>query len=119
MSRSQTYNKLINTSRWQKLRRWHLGNHPWCEDCLKRGVHEVATEVHHITPCETVKDELSMAKLMYDPANLVSLCHTCHIERHMVLGSRKRGHTRNERTRAWNDGLMERFKRKFGGEGEG
>ena len=120
MSRSQAYIRLISTSRWQKLRRAKIADQPFCERCQERGRWEPATEVHHIVPCETARTEEEMERLMFDPSNLMSLCHDCHTIIHTESGSRKRkGMTGKERERQHNDALMERFLRKFGGEGEG
>jgi 5-methylcytosine-specific restriction endonuclease McrA len=65
-------NKFYQTTEWRLLRRVKLVNNPWCEECLKNGVHELADEVHHIIDIE--KDPTNC--LSYD--NLLSLCKSCH-----------------------------------------
>lgn len=86
--RNPKYVKLINSWRWQKLRRQHLADHPLCEQCKKRGRVVAATEVHHITPVGSVSDEMGMERLAYDPANLMSLCSQCHKDIHDTMPRR-------------------------------
>jgi 5-methylcytosine-specific restriction endonuclease McrA len=45
--------------------------HPLCADCQR-----LAQCVHHIVPRHVAPD------LMYDTANVVSLCNECHDARH-------------------------------------
>ena len=78
MSRNPIYNKSINNNRWVKLRRRKIEECPLCEICLKRGKTTAATEVHHIVPIESAKDEAVMRRLAYDYSNLQSLCRECH-----------------------------------------
>ena len=47
MSRNPIYIKLINSTRWKKLRMQKLKANPVCEECAKRDVSTLATEVHH------------------------------------------------------------------------
>ena len=91
MSKDATYNRLIHTSRWLSLRRWKLERQPLCETCMEEDRLTPATEVHHVVPAETAMTSAEMEGLMYDPHNLRSLCHACHIRAHMELGSRRRG----------------------------
>ena len=56
---------------WYKFREVFMMEHPLCAQCEKEGRITPATEVHHILPlCE------GGARL--DPANCMSLCHSCH-----------------------------------------
>ncbi len=88
MSRNgSAYHRLLNTSRWRELRARQLSCHPLCEDCMKMGLIIPATEVHHVVPVESAGDRERMTRLAYDPGNLVSLCPTCHTERHRQLRS--------------------------------
>lgn len=64
---------------WYKLRVWtrqlrpqQLLREPFCRVCAAQGKRERATEVDHITP------HRGRWSLFVDPANLQSLCHTCH-----------------------------------------
>ena len=81
------YDEIIRSYRWQSLRRSYIISHPVCEDCEMRGRTSVATEVHHIVPIETATSREGMEALAYDPGNLRSLCHDCHVAEHVRLGS--------------------------------
>lgn len=56
---------------WQRRRRIHLANHPWCVECLVKGVYEAATDVHHVVP------HRGDVKIFWS-SPLQSLCHACH-----------------------------------------
>lgn len=58
--------------RWQRESKAYLAEHPWCEDCLAKGIYEPATEVHH-----KVKHR-GNARLFWDKNNWMGLSHTCH-----------------------------------------
>jgi len=77
MSRNPIYIKLINSARWKKLRVQKLKANPVCEECAKRDVSTLATEIHHVTPVESVVGVAAMARLMFNWMNLQSLCHAC------------------------------------------
>lgn len=64
---------------WYKLPVWtrqlrpqQLLREPFCRVCAAQGKREYATEVDHITP------HRGRWSVFVDPANLESLCHTCH-----------------------------------------
>lgn len=78
------YRKLMHTRRWRELRKKKLRATVWCEDCLAVGRHEIATEVHHLTPILSTDHPAMMEKLAYDYSNLRALCHRCHCRRHSV-----------------------------------
>lgn len=80
------YIKLINSYRWQLLRRKKFIANPVCEDCLKQGRVTPTEEVHHIKPVESGRDEAEMTRLAYDFDNLRSLCKTCHRAYHEPPG---------------------------------
>lgn len=61
-----------------------------CVDCAAAGRAVIATEVHHVRPVEWEHSPSAMERLMFDPANLVCLCHACHRRRHAELRSRDR-----------------------------
>lgn len=84
--RRKDYRKLINSTRWQRVRAEVLARRPLCADCGERGIVRSAREVHHIIPLESVTDAARMASLAYDPLNLVGLCRECHLRRHAELG---------------------------------
>lgn len=58
--------------RWQKYRLKYLAAHPFCVMCLQEGKYVKATDVDHIKP------HRGDPKLMWDPANLRSLCRFHH-----------------------------------------
>lgn len=86
MSKNKDYNKLIHKGRWLRLRRDILSAHPLCQRCLEKDQYSPATEVHHIVPCENAAGPKEMERLMYDPHNLLALCHRCHVEVHIEMG---------------------------------
>lgn len=51
-----------------------------CEDCLKEGRITTGEEVHHIQ--ELTPDNIGNPAITLNPANLVLLCHACHMKRH-------------------------------------
>lgn len=106
MARNPEYIKLINTYRWKTLRLSKLTETPTCERCKQNGKFTIATEVHHITPIESVSDVNMMKILAFDKNNLMSLCKTCHKQIHIEMYSRK---SRQQVT----DEYLEKIKRKF------
>lgn len=58
--------------KWRAESKEYLAEHPWCAECLKRDVHEPATEVDHIVPHKGNK------RLFWDRKNWQGLCHRCH-----------------------------------------
>ncbi len=87
MSRNPIYIKLINTTRWRKLRAKKMRANPICELCDERNRSTLATEVHHVVPCETEATERGIEGLMFHYMNLQSLCHECHKEVHKSMRS--------------------------------
>ena len=63
---------LYRSSRWRKLRRVFLQEHPLCVQCQELGTLTPASVVDHITPHKG--DEA----LFFDEANLQPLCKPCH-----------------------------------------
>jgi 5-methylcytosine-specific restriction enzyme A len=61
--------------KWQTESKKYLAEHPWCEDCMKKGVFTVATEVHH------KRKHQGNSKLFWDKNNWQGLCHSCHSKR--------------------------------------
>lgn len=108
MSKDKNYRRLIHTYRWLKLRRAILSAHPLCPMCMEEGRLTPAVEVHHIVPCETALNEREMEALMYDPHNLMALCHRHHVEAHVEMG--KGG---KEAARQRNEDKLRRFREKF------
>lgn len=74
--------KIYNSSNWVKLRESYIMEHPLCEHCLKEGIIEPATEVHHKFEISNGKDEMEMKEIAYNANNLESLCTKCHHNEH-------------------------------------
>lgn len=87
--RNSKWNKYYQNSRWKKLRDWYMSLHPICADCMINGRSVPATELHHIRPFGTGKDEAEKMRLLLDPDNLVALCSDCHDKRHFILNHTK------------------------------
>lgn len=64
--------KLHSTSRWQKVRAYHLTMNPMCKMCWDLGKRSAAQVVDHITP------HREDVVLFWDTSNLQSLCTRCH-----------------------------------------
>jgi len=60
------------TQRWRNPRKDHLSGTPLCARCNRL---TAAAIVHHITPIRAGGDP-------WDPANLESLCQSCHNAEH-------------------------------------
>ena len=81
-SKYAIYQKLINSYKWQLLRKKKFIANPLCELCLAAGQVRPTEEVHHVVPVESGKDEVEMRRLAYDYNNLQSLCKECHARVH-------------------------------------
>lgn len=57
---------------WQVFAEQYRKSHPLCVDCLRRGITEAASEVHHVAKLRDHPDR------KYDEANLMPLCSVCH-----------------------------------------
>lgn len=102
------YYRLIQSWQWRELRRQYLTAHPLCEMCLSHGYYVSATEIHHITPCETALTDVDLQRLMFSLTNLQALCHDCHQSEHRRLNSRSR-----EEIQRRNAARTERFAERF------
>lgn len=67
-------------SRYRKLRELYIAAHPLCEECLKRGLHVPAEEVHHIKPVKWDGEH------SFD--NFMALCQSCHTKLDKEIGAR-------------------------------
>ncbi len=65
---------------WRKVRARYVREHPFCEECMKRGVLTPAEHVHHIRPLGEGGT--------HDAENLMSLCRRCHAAIHARRGDR-------------------------------
>lgn len=84
--RDEEYTRLLNSTNWRRLRLRLLREHPLCSKCEREGRVTAATEVHHIRPVERGSNIKEKALLAYDPDNLETLCHACHVETHRQGG---------------------------------
>ena len=66
---------------WKKIRKRYVASHPFCEECLKKGILVPVDEVHHIIPLAE--------RGTHDEDNLMSLCKTCHAKIHGSRGDYK------------------------------
>lgn len=57
---------------WERLRRMHLNEHPFCVFCERKGRVTVATVADHIQTIEEAPER------RLDPTNIQSLCAPCH-----------------------------------------
>lgn len=78
----EKYNRCPETAKrygtaWRIIRRRYIGQHPLCEECLKRGLAVPAEHVHHIVPLADGGTN--------DESNLMSLCKSCHSRIHLEL----------------------------------
>lgn len=61
---------------WNQYKKMYLKRHPFCHDCLARGVRNIRDrEVHHI------KKVADYPELQYVEANCMTLCKSCHSAR--------------------------------------
>lgn len=90
-SKRRLYKQIIHGREWNRLREWYIVRHPFCEECLKRGImDQPAEEVHHKTPIGTGHGFADMKRLAYDPNNLEAVCHECHKKIHKAMKTRSR-----------------------------
>lgn len=108
MPKDKDYVAMIHTTRWLKLRKAKLTACPLCERCREAGIIRPAGEVHHVTPVEHGLTRAEKERLMFDPHNLRSLCHACHVDTHKEMG--RSGRAAAKRLAAKK---LERFKEKF------
>ena len=59
-------------SKWRALRNRYIAQHPYCVECMKKGIFTMATDVDHIVP------HRGDPSLLFDENNLQSLCKSCH-----------------------------------------
>ena len=113
MSRDKNYQRLLNSKRWQEVKRivWQRTN-GLCEDCLKQGIVRAGVDCHHIVPVETATTPQEMERLCFDVNNVRLLCIACHsaIHKGMGKGTRKLAIERaKQRQDRWAEGLMSKF----------
>lgn len=69
---AQSWRWMYQTLEWAQLRGGQLLREPFCRECARRGLRVRATDVDHI------RDHKGDWRIFTDPANLESLCHSCH-----------------------------------------
>jgi 5-methylcytosine-specific restriction endonuclease McrA/predicted kinase len=62
-----------DTTRWRKLRAYHLARNPLCVDCGKKGITRAAKVLDHIIP-HRIDDTIDF----FDSTNHQGLCTRCH-----------------------------------------
>lgn len=67
---------VYNTTRWHKLRLWHITQHPICEVCEKN----LGEDVHHVKSF-LVNGKIDL-NLAFSDTNLLTVCKKCHGEIH-------------------------------------
>lgn len=60
------------TPAWQRASKAYLIKHPFCVECLKKGVHKRSEVVDHIKPHKGDRN------LFWDSNNWQALCKQCH-----------------------------------------
>ena len=113
MSRDKNYQRLLNSKRWQEVKRivWQRTN-GLCEECMKQGIVRAGVDCHHIVPVETATSLQEMERLCYNPDNIRLLCieHHSAIHKSMGKGTRKLAVERaKQRQDRWAEGLMSKF----------
>ena len=113
MSRDRNYQRLLNSKRWQEVKRivWQRTN-GLCEECMKHGIVRAGVDCHHIVPVETATTPQEMERLCFDINNVRLLCIACHsaIHKGMGKGTRKLAIERaKQRQDRWAEGLMSKF----------
>lgn len=114
MAKDKEYQKLIHTGKWLRLRKDVLSRFPLCQRCDAEGRTTAATEVHHVRPVEEAITYADKRQRMYDPSNLMALCHDCHVKVHTEQGRSGKEATKKRNAKQVAD-VVQRF---FGDEGE-
>ena len=94
IKRTNEYRKLINSQKWTKLRAEKLHSSPLCERCKLSGIITPGAEIHHIMPIDTGTTPAEKIRLAYNPHNLQTLCHNCHVAIHKELQSKSAQNTK-------------------------
>jgi len=82
-----------NGPAWQACRSGYLQLHPFCEDCLMRGIYTPAEHVHHMI--WLTADNYTDARISLNFDNLRAVCVECHNRRHAT--PRQQRYTVDER----------------------
>ena len=68
--------KFYKSTAWQKCREAYLLQHPFCEECLKRGEYTPAKHVHHRIWLNQYNKDNPEFTLNFK--NLEAVCQECH-----------------------------------------
>ena len=112
MSRDPRYQKLLNSKRWQEVKRQVFRRtNGLCERCREEGIAagilpdgyiKAGVDCHHIIPVESGRTEQEMEKLAYSLDNIRLLCLECHIKTHAEMGSHTREYVQENKKRKRN-----------------
>lgn len=82
-ARKKERQQLYSDKTYRQRANWYKRTHLWCQDCLREGVHEAGTEIHHLlSPFEHgISEEEKLRRLMSED-NWVLLCKYHHRKRH-------------------------------------
>ena len=75
--------RFYSSTKWRKLRKAYLAEHPLCERCLAVGRAQVAEHVHH--KIELDESNYKNPMIALNAENLESLCFDCHQKEHHSL----------------------------------
>ena len=67
---------------WQRLRNMYISLHPICEECVKHGHVEPATQIHHIRRFMAETNESARWNTFLNENNLIAVCDKCHYGYH-------------------------------------
>lgn len=82
MPKNRQAKRWLNTGSvlWRAIRNRKLREEPFCRECARYGLEEIATEVDHINGRAEKRED-------YEDHNLQSLCASCHSRKtHAELG---------------------------------
>lgn len=77
-----------NTTKWRRLRKARLIEHPLCEVHLQFDEVVPATEIHHIVEISQAGSKLEAMDIAFNSNNLMSLCRECHQRYHAIIHSK-------------------------------
>ena len=77
--------KFYSSKAWRLLRSSYYATHPLCERCLLNNKTTPTTEIHHIKPFLSGRDENEQWQLLLDERNLQAVCSECHDEIHAQM----------------------------------
>ncbi len=72
--------KFYKSKDWKKKSIQYRKEHPLCERCLKKGLYERSTLVHHKVHIDATN--YRDPAILLDDKNLEALCDKCHAEEH-------------------------------------